>query len=178
MTGQMSECRVPIAPDDIVMLAVPFVSREGKKDVSFVVVSIPSPYPHTTAHQVIVCARKHKNIMHTSRNCTTLSVQLFTNTKKQWLLNSVTRRLHSVLLKGAAILDCELGVGQVPPTCRLGMTLQAPQEIPLHDITQQLSGPFWSIGSTVRPWNHRQSPPSDSPCIATITHHYVAFHQQ
>lgn len=36
----------------------------------------------------------------------------------KWLINGITHCFHSVLIKGAAILDCKLGEFQVPLTAR------------------------------------------------------------
>lgn len=62
----------------VVMLSIYLGSqnseKKGEMDVSIAVISFVSPYPHTTAHYVIVCAWEHKNHKCTGRHCTILSV--------------------------------------------------------------------------------------------------------
>lgn len=62
------------------------------------------------AHYMIVCVSQHKNNICTGRPYNQYDFSMIQITK--WLKNS----LNSMLIKGAAILDCKLWVVKVPLT--------------------------------------------------------------
>lgn len=79
------------------------------------IVSIVSPYTHTTVYYTMLCAGKHINDMCPCRRSTTPLVRLFSDSKNR-PLNVVMHCFYSMWIKWAAILKSELRAVDVPLT--------------------------------------------------------------
>lgn len=91
--------------------SVPLDNQISRMDVSFLVVFIFfSSYPHIPARYLC------RYCLLAFRHCTTLSVWLCNDWKQtRWLINGIRHHFHSMLIKGAAVFDCELSVVRFPP---------------------------------------------------------------